>query len=83
MDNKINDSDLNKQFSSFSNKSYKTDSFKQITLNTDENEPILKQNIDIEQNRYPYCIIWTPIPVLSWFFPFIGHTGICTYNTII
>uniref|UniRef100_H2U9P2 Transmembrane protein 222 n=1 Tax=Takifugu rubripes TaxID=31033 RepID=H2U9P2_TAKRU len=34
-------------------------------------------------SRYPYCIVWTPIPVLSWLFPFIGHMGICTSTGII
>lgn len=28
--------------------------------------------------RYPYCVVWTPIPVLTWIFPLIGHTGIAT-----
>jgi hypothetical protein len=82
MENKINDSDLIKHVGSFSNQSYQTDSFKQIALYTDENKPILKPQIDIKQNIYPYCIVWTPLPVLSWFFPFIGHTGICTYNIL-
>lgn len=27
--------------------------------------------------RYPFCVVWTPIPLLSWIFPFIGHVGIC------
>ena len=27
--------------------------------------------------RYPYCIVWCPIPCLTWLFPFIGHMGIC------
>ena len=34
--------------------------------------------INSKDNRYPYCIVWTPIPFVSHFFPFIGHTGICT-----
>jgi hypothetical protein len=34
--------------------------------------------IDKENNRYPYCIVWTPLPVISWIIPIIGHTGICT-----
>ncbi|KAK9501437.1 hypothetical protein O3M35_012158 [Rhynocoris fuscipes] len=33
--------------------------------------------------RYPYCIVWTPIPCLTWFLPFIGHMGICTSNGVI
>eukprot|EP01134_Creolimax_fragrantissima_P002022 CFRG2022T1 len=27
-------------------------------------------------SRFPYCIVLTPLPVISWFLPFIGHTGI-------
>jgi len=42
-----------------------------------ENSKIIKQKIDIKNNRYPYCIVWTPLPCISWFLPFIGHTGIC------
>uniref|UniRef100_A0A671N8R9 Transmembrane protein 222-like n=1 Tax=Sinocyclocheilus anshuiensis TaxID=1608454 RepID=A0A671N8R9_9TELE len=41
------------------------------------------QRIDPSISRYPYCIVWTPIPVLSWLFPFIGHMGICTSSGVI
>jgi hypothetical protein len=34
--------------------------------------------IDNVHDRYPYCIVWTPLPVISWIIPLIGHTGICT-----
>lgn len=27
-------------------------------------------------DRYPYSIVWTPLPMISWFIPLIGHTGI-------
>eukprot|EP01039_Chlorochromonas_danica_P009155 gene9158-10106_t len=41
--------------------------------------------IDPSIQKYPYCIVWTPLPVISWFLPFIGHTGIadsegCIYD---
>lgn len=39
--------------------------------------------IDFLRNRYPNCLVWTPIPVLSWIFPFIGHMGIATSSGII
>lgn len=26
--------------------------------------------------RLPCSIVWTPIPVLSWILPFVGHMGI-------
>ncbi|XP_044063922.1 transmembrane protein 222-like isoform X3 [Siniperca chuatsi] len=38
---------------------------------------------DRKNSRYPYCIVWTPIPLLSWVLPFIGHMGICTSSGII
>ncbi|KAK9501434.1 hypothetical protein O3M35_012157 [Rhynocoris fuscipes] len=33
--------------------------------------------------RYPYSIVWTKIWPLTWFFPFIGHVGICTSKGVI
>ncbi|KAE8718494.1 Protein RTE1-HOMOLOG [Hibiscus syriacus] len=34
-------------------------------------------DIDPRRERFPCCIVWTPLPVLSWFIPIIGHVGIC------
>jgi len=39
--------------------------------------------IDNDRHRYPYCIVWTPIPCLTWLFPFIGHMGICMSSGVI
>ncbi|XP_014241415.1 transmembrane protein 222 [Cimex lectularius] len=33
--------------------------------------------------RFPYAIVWTPIPVMTWIFPFLGHMGICTSDGVI
>ncbi|MCJ8750315.1 hypothetical protein PDJAM_G00261640 [Pangasius djambal] len=41
------------------------------------------EKIDRELSRYPFCIVWTPIPGLTWFLPFIGHMGICTSAGVI
>ena len=38
---------------------------------------------DIEKSRFPYCIVWTPLPPLTWIFPFIGHMGIAYSNGVI
>lgn len=27
-------------------------------------------------DRYSYAIVWTPLPIITWFIPLIGHTGI-------
>jgi hypothetical protein len=40
-------------------------------------------NIDNEKCRYPHSIVWTPIPLITWLFPFIGHMGICTMQGVI
>ena len=32
---------------------------------------------EVRRERYPNCIVWTPIPVLTWIFPFVGiDTGV-------
>ena len=41
------------------------------------------QRVDPKDNRYPYCIVWSPLPPISWVLPFIGHTGICTSEGVI
>jgi len=33
-------------------------------------------DIDVKNARFPFCITWTPIPLITWLLPFIGHTGI-------
>lgn len=39
--------------------------------------------IDPKKARFPCCIVWTPLPVLSWLIPFIGHIGICREDGVI
>ncbi len=36
-----------------------------------------KRQLDLPNNLFPFCIVWRPLPFLSLFLPFIGHTGIC------
>jgi len=36
--------------------------------------------IDPKRARFPCCIVWTPLPVVSWLAPYIGHVGICQEN---
>ncbi|ESL06809.1 hypothetical protein TRSC58_05510 [Trypanosoma rangeli SC58] len=37
----------------------------------------LAPRIDPSAEHYPFCIVWAPIPILSWILPFVGHVGIC------
>ena len=32
--------------------------------------------VDPANDRFPNCLVWTPIPVLTWVLPFVGHLGI-------
>lgn len=34
-------------------------------------------DIDPKKSKFPCCLVWTPLPVVSWLAPFIGHVGIC------
>ena len=49
----------------------------------DDYEKNKKLKIDNIKQRYPYCIVWTPLPCISWFIPSIGHVGICNSQGII
>ncbi|KAK6129535.1 hypothetical protein DH2020_036720 [Rehmannia glutinosa] len=33
--------------------------------------------VDPKKATFPCCLVWTPLPVVSWLAPFIGHVGIC------
>lgn len=46
-------------------------------------ESISAASINFANDKYPFCIVWTPIPILTWFFPFIGHMGIAMSNGVI
>ncbi|XP_061345657.1 protein RTE1-HOMOLOG [Gastrolobium bilobum] len=39
--------------------------------------------IDPRRARFPTSIVWSPLPVISWFIPFIGHIGICREDGVI
>lgn len=39
--------------------------------------------IDPRKARFPCCIVWTPLPLISWLVPFIGHIGICREDGVI
>lgn len=42
-----------------------------------------KALVDPSRNRFPYCVVWTPLPLITWILPFIGHMGICTSAGVI
>ena len=46
-------------------------------------EIVSQKHIDLKSSHFPYCIVWTPIPILTYIIPSIGHTGIGNSNGII
>ncbi|KAL1428529.1 hypothetical protein MTO96_002897 [Rhipicephalus appendiculatus] len=42
-----------------------------------------RPSIDFSRDRFPCCIVWTPIPCLTWLCPLIGHMGICMSSGVI
>lgn len=34
-------------------------------------------SVDLKKASFPCCLVWAPLPVVSWLAPFIGHVGIC------
>ena len=39
--------------------------------------------IDYHNSRFPFAIVWSPLPPLTWLLPFIGHMGICDSRGVI
>lgn len=39
--------------------------------------------IQPNKNLYPHCILWSPLPPITWILPFIGHTGIANSDGVI
>lgn len=37
------------------------------------NNNIAMVGIDHERSRYPFCVVWSPLPPITWAIPFIGE----------
>ncbi len=38
---------------------------------------------DVARGRFPFSVVWTPIPLITWLLPFVGHLGICDSRGVI
>ncbi len=52
-------------------------------ISCSKSQSISSQKINPTINRFPYCIVWTPIPLLTYIIPSIGHVGIATSSGVI
>lgn len=41
-----------------------------------ESRAARSSQIDIGSDRFPFSLVWGPLPVISWIIPWIGHLGI-------
>eukprot|EP00744_Colponema_vietnamica_P001458 GILI01002414.1.p1 GENE.GILI01002414.1~~GILI01002414.1.p1 ORF type:complete len:176 (+),score=37.45 GILI01002414.1:26-553(+) len=48
-----------------------------------DSQSLVTPAIDVKKHRYPFSVVWTPLPLITALLPFIGHTGICTSEGII
>lgn len=48
-----------------------------------QHEPWPLEPVDPNKSKFPCCIVWTPLPVVSWLAPFIGHVGICREDGVV
>jgi len=39
--------------------------------------------IDTKSQRFPFCLVWGPLPLISWLCPWIGHLGIADSEGIV
>ena len=53
-----------------------------ISFSTSQSIPSSKK-INPKKDRFPYCIVWTPIPIITYLIPSIGHTGIGNSSGVI
>lgn len=59
----------------FSGMGLEAGSIDESVIMLDELWPL--NGIDPEKSKFPCGLVWTPLPVVSWLAPFIGHVGIC------
>ena len=56
---------------------------KNVVQTFPSSEIMSERSIDLKSSHFPYCIVWTPIPIITYLIPSIGHTGIGNSSGII
>ena len=58
---------MNVNYNSFENKGTENKSDSMPNTNTESG----LVDIDVNSHRFPHCIVWTPIPILTYVFPIL------------
>ena len=35
-----------------------------------------RYDVDVARGRFPYSLVWTPLPGITWLLPCVGHLGV-------
>ena len=54
-----------------------------LLFENETREEVAKRVVIPEEDDFPLCIVWCPLPLLTWIIPFIGHLGIANSEGII
>ena len=54
-----------------------------LLFENETREEVAKREVIPEEDDFPLCIVWCPLPLLTWIIPFIGHLGIANSEGII
>lgn len=54
-----------------------------VVLHEDFQKSNEDDSIRAEEHKFPCCIVWTSLPLITALFPSIGHVGVCESNGII
>lgn len=47
-------------------------------------EPVEPERpVDVQNGKFPFCLVWVPLPIVAWLVPFVGHVGICREDGVI
>lgn len=51
-------------------------------MDQEQLNPGSSSHINVAKQLFPYCVVWTPLPLISWVFPPIGHMGIASSSGV-
>ena len=52
------------------------------TVNSSSTEILMELPVDSKKQRYPYCIVWTPIPLLTYVNKYL-YVFVVLANTVV
>ncbi|CAL8102922.1 unnamed protein product [Calicophoron daubneyi] len=54
-----------------------------VATSDNNNRGRTDSTVNPPRHRFPHCLVWTPIPILTWILPIVGHLGITSIGGVI